>query len=92
MTPEQEQKLNEVYAFMQKLGNAATIPREVDVAITDRLKRKALLGLTVSGKDPDDEDQTVQEGGALSYSVLGDPDGFFEHTEGGTTRYIPFFL
>ena len=38
MTPEQSQKLNELYEFMQSLKNSTTIPYEVDGAFRDRLK------------------------------------------------------
>lgn len=37
MTPQQEQKLNEVLAFIQSLKASATIPYEVDSAFRDRL-------------------------------------------------------
>ena len=36
MTPEQEQKLNEVYEILQMLKNSAFIPYEVDVAFRER--------------------------------------------------------
>jgi hypothetical protein len=85
------QQTQMMMAFINSLKAAGTIPYDVDEAITDRIKRKAILGLTVSGKDLDSEDQTVQEGGALSYSVLGDPDGFLEVTIGGVVYYIPYY-
>ena len=91
MTPEQQQKLNEVYEFVKSMKAAGTIPYEVDEAITDRIKRKAILGLTVSAKGLDTEDQTVQEAGSGSYSVMGDPDGFLEVTIGGVVYYLPYF-
>lgn len=37
MTPEQEQKLNEVYEFIQSLKNSASIPLDVDAAFRERL-------------------------------------------------------
>lgn len=37
MTPEQLEKLNFVYDFVQKLTASTTIPYEVDVAFRDRL-------------------------------------------------------
>ncbi len=37
MTPQQEQKLNEVLAFIQSLKASATIPYDVDSAFRDRL-------------------------------------------------------
>lgn len=36
MTPEQEQKLNEVYEFIQSLKNDASIPFEIDTAFRAR--------------------------------------------------------
>ena len=91
MTPEQEARLNEVYAFFKTLQAGGTLTHDFDVAITDRLKRKAILGLTVSAKGVDTEDQTVQESGSSTYSVMGDPDLFLQVSIGGTTYYLPAF-
>lgn len=88
MTPEQEKKFNEVYDFMMAMKNAATIPFDVRQA----LKAGVLSGeVSVSTKGADTEDQAVNEGGAATFDVLGDPDGFLEITLSGTVYYIPYF-
>lgn len=89
MTPEQEQKLDELYEFMESMKASASIPFEVDAALRDRLS--ALTGLTVSGKGANSEDQTVDEAGAASYAVLNDPVGFLQVDIGGTTYYLPYY-
>lgn len=43
MTPEQLQKLNEVYDFVQSLKASATIPYEVDGAFRERFKELLAL-------------------------------------------------
>lgn len=86
MTP--EQKLNEVYEFMQKLKANATIPKDVGAAFQARLGSGVL---TVSSKGADTEDQAVAESGMDSYDVLGDPDGFLQITIDGAVYYLPYF-
>jgi hypothetical protein len=89
MSPEQEQKLNEIYAFMQSLKANSTIPIEVDGAFRTRLT--GILGLTVSAKSANSEDVSVNEAGAASYSVMNDPVGFLEVDIDSVTYYIPYF-
>jgi hypothetical protein len=89
MTPEQEQKLNEVYEFTQSLKSSSSIPYDVDGAFRDRLRN--IFALYVSSKSADSEDQSVNEAGSGTYSVMGDPDGFLEITVDGTLYYIPYF-
>lgn len=89
MTPEQEQKLNEVYDFIQSLKANATIPIEVDAAFRTRLA--ANLGMETSAKSIGSENQLVNEAGSGTYSVLTTPDIFLEIDINGTTYYIPAF-
>lgn len=90
MTPEQFQKLDEVYTFMQNMKSFDSIPVEVDKALRRRLL-SSIAQLAVSTKGLDTEDQAVDEGGAATYSVLGDPDGFLEIAINGTIRYLPYY-
>jgi len=75
--------------FKKSLESFTTIPFNVDKAWRERFKD--IVGLKVSTKDLDSEDQAVNEGGAGTYDVLGDPDGFLEFTVQGTTYYIPYY-
>lgn len=90
MTPEQEQKLNEVYEFIQSLKTSNSVPFEVDSALRERL-----LGdrseLEKSSKGATSENKTVDESGSSSYAVLDKPDGFLEVTVSGTRYYIPYY-
>ena len=89
MTPEEKQKLNEVYEFMQALKNSTTIPFEVDRAFRDRFRD--ILLLEVSSKGVDTEDVTIDAGSINVYTAMDDPDGFIQTTLSGTTYYIPYF-
>lgn len=89
MTPEQEQKLNEVYELVQSLKNSTTIPLEVDAAFRTRLTE--LSGLSVSGKSATSEDVSINEAGAALHTVLDDPDGFLEIQIAGSTYYLPYY-
>lgn len=71
-----------------KLRSSTTIPYDIGVAFKERVSG---VQLAVSTKNLDSEDQSVDEGGAATYSVLGDPDGFLEITLGPTTYYLPYY-
>lgn len=84
-----EQRVAELEAFVQALQNVATIPYPVDAAFRDRF-----LGdeeLAVSEKSATSENQSVNESGASSYSVLGVPTGYLEFVIDETTYYIPYY-
>lgn len=87
MTPEQQK---EVYEWYKNMQASSTIPLTTDQAIRDRFLR-GTLGLTVSAKGADTEDQGVSEGGSGTYDVMGDPDGFLEITINNTIYYLPYF-
>lgn len=88
MRPTDEQ-LEEMWNFIQSLKNGATIPYEVDAAFRSRFSRG--IGLSVSAKGANTEDQAVNEAGSATFDVLGDPDGFLEVSINGTVYYIPYF-
>lgn len=89
MTPEQEQKLNEMYAFIQSLKNTTTIPLEIDQSFKSRFASS--FGLTASSKGATSENKTVNESGASTYPVLNPPDLFLQKTIKGVTYYIPTY-
>ncbi len=91
MNPEQIQKLNEVYQFMQAMKARSSIPLEVDRALRDRLNLSSVPTAALSAKSATSEDQAVDEGGAGTYAVMGDPIGFLDITIGATTYYVPYF-
>lgn len=85
MTPEQENKLNEVYSFVQQLRANASIPFDVQQAFKERFSD--LLGFTVSGTGANAHDVTIDEAGASTHVVLNDPDVFIRIT---TTSGVPY--
>ena len=89
MTPEQERQLKAAHDFMLAMQNDTTIPFAVDGALRKRLENE--LGLSVSAKGADTEDQAVNEAGAGTYDVLGDPVGFLKVTIGGTVHNVPYY-
>ena len=91
MTDEESKQLKDVVAFMNALKAASTIPLEVDRALRARLNFPSIPITIVSSKNADSEDQAVAEGGAASYSVMGDPVGFLQMTVGNTAYQIPYF-
>lgn len=72
------------------LENSTTIPLEIDRSFRDRFG-DIVASLSVSSKGVNTEDQSVNEGGSATYSVMGDPDGFLQITINGTIYYIPYF-
>lgn len=89
MNFEQEQKLNEVYAFMKAMQANATIPFDVSEAIKARLTSS--LVTTTSSKTVASETQAVNEGGMATYNVAKPMDGFEEGFKDGQLRYYPYY-
>ncbi len=89
MTPEQERQLAAVHEFMLKMENSTTIPLNVGEAFRVRLAGE--LGLSVSAKGANSEDQAVDEGGVATYTVIGDPVGFLQVTIAGTDYNLPYY-
>lgn len=90
MNPEQIQKFNEMYQWFKDMQSSYTIPLTTDQAIRTRFFGAA-LDLTTSTKSATSENQSVNEAGAGSYSVLGIPDGYDERNDNGTVKYYPYF-
>lgn len=87
MTPEQEQKLNEVYEFMNQLQASQTIPKNVSDALRARVGGfdAELAGSASSYL------QAVDENGIGTYNVLGEPNRMVRIRVGGTYRLFPDF-
>ena len=89
MNETEKQQLETLLTWKRQMESSSTIPLNVNQALKARLLGS--LGLTVSTKDVDSEDVTVSEGGASSYAVMNDPDGFLQVTINDTVYYIPYF-
>jgi hypothetical protein len=74
------------------LKNTTTIPREVDQAFRDRFGLVNYAILAGSLKSASSENQSVDEAGIATYSVLKPPDGFRQFVVGGTPLYFPYYL
>lgn len=91
MTPELQNRIDQLQAEIDLLKSEHTIPYEVESAFRERLDING-LSLPLSSKSATSENRTVDEAGASSYSVLKAPDGFLETVlTDGTVRYIPIY-
>jgi hypothetical protein len=88
MDKKQEQKLNEVYEFMQSLKSAHSIPLSIDQAFRTRFPNTPLR---TSGKGASSENVSINEGGAANHTVMDNPDGFLQVQLGATTYFLPYF-
>ena len=82
--------LEELRTEFDSLKSASAIPLEIDQAFRSRLSSS--LGVLVSAKGLNTEDQAVNEAGSGTYDVLGDPDGFLEIQIAATTYHLPYYL
>lgn len=88
MTPEERIEFNEMKAFIESLKDSSSIPFEVDRAFRRRLSSD---DIAISTKDVNSEDKAVNEGGAGTYNVLKEPDGFLQKRIGSAMYYIPYY-
>ena len=89
-----DQLLARIDALEQEIKNLkadSTIPYDVDQAFRKRLAISTFTPFVVSAKGASTEDVSVNEGGASSYAVMNDPDGFLEVTIANTVYYVPYF-
>lgn len=89
MTPEQEQKLNDLLQWKRLMESSNTIPLNIDQAFRSRFAQGN--GVTADSKSATSENQLVNEGGGSAYYVLKAPAGFVKVVIDGTTRYIPVY-
>ena len=92
MTPEQEQQLRELTDFKRNMERSSTIPLAIDQAFRERFANIAIDEITSSSKSASSENQSVNEAGVATYSVLNPPDAFLKVTVGTTTYNIPVYL
>lgn len=91
MTTEQIQsELEMLKRRLDDLQSSTTIPLETAKAFGERLK--GTTSLNTSAKSASSENQSVNESGSSTYSVLGAPDGFDERLDGSTVKYYPYWL
>lgn len=87
MTPEQEQKLNELYDFMLALKSSTTIPFDVGEAMKARVGYKT----GVSGKTAGSETVTINEGGIATKFAANPHDGFFTLMINGLPKNVGYY-
>lgn len=91
MTPEQEARLNEVYAFMQDMRVGARVPISVQKALETRFK--GLFGQSTGSFTTNSIRRTITlTGNAEDISVLEDPAGYISTVFNGTTYKIPYWV
>lgn len=84
----------EITTLTRRLDNLnafATIPYDTEKAFKDRLKLSEYSRLAASTKTAASETQSVNEGGAATYSVAKPMDGFRQVLIGSSTIYIPYY-
>lgn len=81
-----EQRITALEEENKKLRASTTIPFDVDAAFRTRLGTPKS-----SSKVSTSENQAVDEGGSMTYSVLKAPDGFLEVSIGATIYYLPYY-
>ncbi len=86
-----KKELAELKAWKASLESSHSIPLKIDQAFRARLIKNSGSLLTTSSKSAGSENQGVNEGGVLTYSVLGPPDKYLEITVSGVTNYIPAY-
>lgn len=94
MNKELEQVKNELAELKQQfelLKSTTTIPFDIDRAFYERYKMVEFARLSPSSKSASSESQTVAEGGAATYTVLKNPDGFEQREVGGALRYYAYW-
>ena len=85
-----QEQINKLEEQWNLLSSSTTIPKEIDAAFRARLKDISQT-ISVSGTSASAHNQSVNESGSGSYSVLGIPTGYLTVTVSGTPRDIPYF-
>lgn len=90
MTNEELQRqINELRVIVSNLSRSSDIPFDIEQAFRTRLRISSYSSILADSKLANSENQTVNESGSSSYSVLGPPDRFIKTTINGTAVYIP---
>lgn len=88
MTPEQQLQLDDLILWKKNMENSKTVPLSVDQAFRGRFLFSSIVA---SAKSATSENQSVNEAGAATYSVLGPPTAFIQIVINNTTYYIPVY-
>lgn len=91
MSPQDRQLLTEINERLKKVENYTT-KIGGSLEFQNLVKRYAGGTSRASSKGATTENQSVNEAGSATYSVLKTPDGFDEVTIGGATHYHPYYL
>jgi hypothetical protein len=84
-------KQEAVKEVMSVLARFDKIPLKVQLAFKRALGISKIGIITASTKSASSENQSVNEGGVATYSVLKTPDRFLRVDVDGTTCYIPVY-
>jgi hypothetical protein len=91
MNPDLQTQIDELRAEINALKAQATIPYDVEQAFINRLNIRSFTPLTVGSKALSSENQSVNEAGSATYSVLKTPKGWLQVIIANTAYYIPYF-
>lgn len=91
MNEDYQNRIEELERKFKALEAGGTLPKPVEDAFRERLRIDVITATTVSSKSISSENQSVNESGVASYSVLKTPDVFLQVNIGGTIYYIPAF-
>lgn len=84
-------QIDELRNEINMLKNSNSIPIEMDRAFRERFGLNQFSPLSSSAKSSSSENQSVNESGSATYSVLKPPDGFDQRTDGGTVKYYAYW-
>lgn len=85
-----QEQINKLEEQWNLLSSSTTIPKEIDAAFRARLKDISQT-ISISATSASAHNQSVNESGSGSYSVLGIPTGYLTVIVSGTPRDIPYF-
>lgn len=85
-----QEQVNKLEEQWDLLTSSTTIPKEIDAAFRARLSDISQT-ISLSATDPTAHNQSVDESGSGSYSVLGIPTGYLTININGAPRDIPYY-
>lgn len=84
-----QEQINELRQEIENLKSNSTLPKPVEDALRERLRIGDFTTITTQvAKGATSENQSVNEAGMNTYSVLKPPDAFLLTTINGTAYYI----
>ena len=85
-----QEQVNKLQELWNSLTSSTTIPKEIDASFRARLSNINQT-ISLSGTSASAHNQSVNEAGSGSYSVMSTPTGYLTVTISGTARDIPYF-